>query len=290
MGKYEVDIEEVEYLNHGGKPFLARVFKPRGKGPFPAVIDAHGGAWVEGTRMNNDNINRPVAEGGVVVAALDFRNPPDATYPGSVADVNFGVRWLKSQAARFNSRADMVGSMGTSSGGHLVVLAALKPDDPRYAAIPLPGAPQINARVPYVVTLWPVICPIGRYRDLVLRPAGGTTGQPPAGPAAKQIGYWLTEDAMAEGSANLVLQRGEKVALPNILYAQNPADALHPGKYMEEFVAGFRKAGGSLQLELFDGEPYDLVRSKPESETAKHVIAKLIAFIHLQTEKQAKAA
>ena len=50
------------------------------------------------------------------------------------------------------------------SGGHLVVLAAFKPDDPRYCAILSPPGAAVNARVPYVVTLWPVICPLSRYR------------------------------------------------------------------------------------------------------------------------------
>ena len=136
QGPYEVEIEEVEYLRHGEKPFLARVLRPRGEGPFPAVIDVHGGAWCRGNTTGNDPINQEVARGGVVVAALEFRNPPDATYPGSVADVNYGFRWLKSEARRFDSEPGMVGSMGTSSGGHLVVLAALKPDDPRYASVP----------------------------------------------------------------------------------------------------------------------------------------------------------
>src|SRR5215471_2588520 len=135
---FEVDVEDVEYLRHGDTPLLARIYRPRGEGPFPAVIDAHGGAWCNGDRTNNDTINAAVAKGGVVVAALDFRNPPDATYPGSVADVNYGIRWLKSEAKRFNTRPDWVGSMGTSSGGHLVVLNGLKPNDPRYAAIASP--------------------------------------------------------------------------------------------------------------------------------------------------------
>src|SRR5215467_3238876 len=140
---FEVDVEDVEYLRHGERPLLARIYRPRGRGPFPAVIDAHGGAWCVGTRTNNDPINMPVARGGVVVAALDFRMPPEASYPGSVADVHYGIRWLKANASRLGARADWVGAMGKSSGGHLVVLAALKPDDPRYAAIPSP--PGANA-------------------------------------------------------------------------------------------------------------------------------------------------
>ncbi len=278
--RYEVDVEEVEYLRHGDTAFLARVYKPRGTGPFPAVVDVHGGAWVDGDRKQNESINRPVAEGGVVVVALDFRCPPQATYPASVADVNFGVRWLKSQAARFNSRADMIGSMGTSSGGHLAVLAAMKPADPRYAAIPLASAPQFDARVPYVVTLWPVICPIGRFRDHAARGLEDPAYRNPGGAAQRQLKYWLTEEAMTEGSPNLALQRGDKVELPNILYVQNTADLMHPRKNVEEFLAGYRKAGGAVQMEWIEGLPYDLVRSKPESDGAKAAIAKIVSFIH----------
>lgn len=283
--RYEVDIEEVEFLRHGARPYLARVYKPRGAGPFPAVIDVHGGAWVDGDRKQNESINRPVAEGGVVVVAIDFRCPPEATYPASVADVNYGVRWLKSQAARFNSRPEMVGSMGTSSGGHLAVLAGMKPSDPRYAAVPLASASNLDARVPYVVTLWPVICPIGRYRDHTARAVDDPAYRNPGGAAKRQVQYWLTEEAMAEGSPNLALQRGDKVELPNILYVQNTADMMHPRKNVEEFLAGYRKAGGSVQMEWVEGLPYDLVRSKPESDGAKAAIAKIVSFINLQAKR-----
>ena len=47
---YEVQIEDVEYLRHGDKPFLARLFMPQGSGPFPVMVELHGGAWVNGNR------------------------------------------------------------------------------------------------------------------------------------------------------------------------------------------------------------------------------------------------
>ncbi len=64
-----------------------------------------------GSSNNNDPINLPVASGGVVIAALDFRVPPASANPGSVADVNYAVRWLKANAARFNTRPEWVGAM-----------------------------------------------------------------------------------------------------------------------------------------------------------------------------------
>ncbi|HVA14833.1 MAG TPA: alpha/beta hydrolase [Stellaceae bacterium] len=279
---HEIDIEEVEFLRHGEKPFLARVFRPRGTGPFPAVIEAHGGAWCEGNRANNDAINSEVAKGGIVVAALDFRNPPEATYPGSVADVNYGVRWLKSQAARFNTRPALVGSMGTSSGGHLVVLNGMKPDDPRYEAVRRAGT-SVDARVPYVVSLWPVICPLGRYRDRKAKPAGEQAYQNRGGAVAQQERYWLTEEAMGEGSPLLALTRGDAVELPHILYVQNPADELHPRHLMEAFIAAYRAKGGKLETHFFAGPKYDLPRSDPASQGAKDAIAAMVAFIHRET-------
>jgi acetyl esterase len=288
---YEVDIEEVEYLRHGDKPLLARVYKPRGKGPFPAVIEGHGGAWVEGTRANNDSINMPVAKGGVVVVAIDFRNPPEATYPASVSDMNFAVRWLKANAERFNTRPELVGTMGTSSGAHLAVLTAMKPHDPRYAAISQAGSRQ-DARVRFVVAMWPVICPIGRWNDRIARESRNEPGYRSRNGHVQQK-YWLTEEAMTEGSPNLALQRGDKVELPDIMYVQNPIDTLHPRPNLDSFVAGYRKAGGNVQLELYEGKTYDALRTDPSAESSRATIVKIVEFLHRQAaaaREGAKAA
>ena len=40
---------DIAYLHHGGEPLMMRVFAPEGDGPFPAVIDLHGGAWNRAT-------------------------------------------------------------------------------------------------------------------------------------------------------------------------------------------------------------------------------------------------
>jgi acetyl esterase len=128
---------DVEYLDWRNQKLAARLFQPIGTGPFPAAIDVHGGAWTEGDRFGNDAINMPLARRGVVVLSIDYSVPPTGVYPSSVQDVNYAVRWLKANAARFHTTPDRVGVLGTSSGGHLAVLAALKPFDPRYTAIPL---------------------------------------------------------------------------------------------------------------------------------------------------------
>ncbi len=100
---HEIDVEDVEYLRHGDTALLARLFKPRGQGPFPAIVELHGGAWCLGDRINDTTINERLARSGILVAALDFRIPPAASYPGSLIDINYGIRWLKSQAAKLGN-------------------------------------------------------------------------------------------------------------------------------------------------------------------------------------------
>jgi acetyl esterase len=290
LESHQVDTEEAEYLHHGGKPYPARIYRPRGTGPFPAVVEAHGGAWCMGNYANNDAINRAVASGGVVVAALEFRNPPDAVYPGSVADINYGVRWLKSEADRFNTRPEFVGAMGTSSGGHLVVLAAMKPDDPAFAAVPLAGGDDFGAVPAYVVSLWPVICPLSRYREYQRRLEADPGNESIQRTLANHDTYWITEDAMADGSPVQILGRGEPVVTPDILYLQNPADSMHPHANLESFVAGYREAGGKVQLEYFDGPQYDHIRAEPSTPSSRQAFAKIIDFIHNQCAAAMAAA
>src|SRR5438552_15767964 len=97
-GTYEIDVQDIEYLRHGDKPLLARLFRPRATGPFPLMVELHGGAWCRGDRLNDTVINEPLARSGVVVAALDFRMPPGAPYPTSRADTNSATSWPKARA------------------------------------------------------------------------------------------------------------------------------------------------------------------------------------------------
>jgi acetyl esterase len=281
---YDLDIEDMEYLRHGDTPLLARLFKPRGQGPFPLIVDLHGGAWNLGDRLMDTPINEPLAKSGVVVAALDFRMPPVASYPASLADINYAIRWLKTRASIWGSRPELVGVLGSSSGAHQAMLLGMRPYDSRYAAIPLPaGSPATDARVCCVVLCWPVIDPLARYHYAKKLKAGGK-------PYPELVDmvlplhdkYWQTEDAMAEGNPVLALERGERVALPPVLYIQGTNDIAHPRVDLDRFVAQYRKAGGQVELELFEGEAEGFIIRKPSSPASAQALEKIIQFVHRQ--------
>ena len=280
LTRYEIDVEDVEYLRHGNKPLLARLYKPRGKGPFPVIIDLHGGAWCKKDRTSDVATGEALAKNGVVMAALDFRMPPEATYPASLQDVNYAIRWVKSRAAELGSRPDMVGILGVSSGGHQAMLAAMRPNDPRYAELPLPGKADLDASVRCVVLCWPVIDPLGRYQYAQKKKEAGD---------AKQANEWISchdqyfkggETEMAEGNPTMALERGETVPLPPVIYLQGTADPAHPRPNLDRFVAAYRKAGGRVELHLFEGMSQAFISEHPTAPASLDALDKIVEFVH----------
>src|SRR5262245_24341034 len=149
--KFELKVSEVDFLRTaGGRQLMARVYQPVGPGPFPTVLDLHGGAWRRKDRLAEEPMDRAIAASGVLVVAIDMRLSEEAPYPASVQDANYGVRWLKWKAAGWNGDATKIGVYGSSTGGYVAQLLAMRPRDPRYNAIPLPSAATLDASVAYI--------------------------------------------------------------------------------------------------------------------------------------------
>ena len=279
---YEVEVADFEYLRHGDTPLLARLYKPRGQGPFPIMVELHGGAWVRGDRLNGDAANEALAKNGVIVAALDFRMPPEAPYPASLADIHYGIRWCKTQASEWRGSLDHIGAMGTSSGAHQAILLGMRPDDSRYAELALPtGHVAVDGALGCVILVSPVIDPLGRYHYVKGLREDCT---PPAGMAIEQVveshdRYWRTEEAMAEAAPARILAGGERTALPPALCVARSYEAAHPRPDLDEFIEQYRKAGGSIDVNIFEGEGPGLL-SNLSSPIAKETLDLMSTFIH----------
>src|SRR5579871_3578810 len=156
-GKFELDVKEVEFRrNSAGRMLMARIYQPKGPGPFPTVLDLHGGAWNHKDRKAEEPMDRALAASGLLVVAIDMTLAPEAPYPACVQDANYGVRWLKHNAATWNGDTTKIGIYGSSSGGHVAELLGLRPHDARYTAIPLAGATNVDATVAWVACRSPI--------------------------------------------------------------------------------------------------------------------------------------
>ena len=258
---------------------MARIYQPQGSGPFPTLLDLHGGAWNNKDRTANEPMDRAVAVSGVLVVAVDLTLAPDAPYPASVQDGNYGVRWLKSKAAEWNGEAASLGVLGSSSGGHVAELLGMRPRDARYNAIPLAPAPGVDASVAYVATRSPISDTYARYQQAEKMKRESMI--------KNNKTYFQPWETIHEGNPQQILDRREPVTLVPLLIMQGALDDNVLPAVQEKFAASYRAAGGECDLHVFEGCEHEWV-AKPGLQTDRaHEMVK--AFIARQLRAARRA-
>jgi acetyl esterase len=278
-----VDVFDESYACHGERYLQVRIYAPRGRGPFPTLLSVHGGAWTSGARDTNASLDRAVAARGFLVMAPDFRQPPLARYPTSIADVNLAARWATVNGARFRGRADRIGGLGTSSGGHQLLLNALLPGDPQYSALPLeqPSAPSPGPVLHYLALCWPIVDPLERYRW------ARRNGLPKLVFAHER--YWGDEGAMAEGGPQQILDAHRQYPgeLPDLLVVQGSADENIPAGATERFVESYAAAGGKAELQMYAGLSHGFITRDVRQPGSVAAIDLIAGFAARQSGEQA---
>ena len=270
-GQFEIKVWDVDFRRApGGRVLKARVYQPQGAGPFPVVLDLHGGAWNDKDRLANVPMDRNLAESGVLVVAIDMTLAPEAPYPASVQDANYGVRWLKARAREWKGDPATLGVLGSSTGGHMAELLAMRPRDPRYNAHPLPESPNMDATVNYVIARSPISDPCTRFQQ--------AEKMKRAEMMQKTKNYFKPWESIFEANPQQMLERGEAVSLPPMFILQGELDDNVIPAIQQKFAATYRKAGGECQLEVFPGCGHIWVAEPgPQTDRAHEMIRAFIA-------------
>jgi len=180
------------------------------------------------------------------------------------------VRWLKSKAASWNGDASKLGIYGSSSGGHVAELLAMRPHDPRYNAIPLAAAPKVDATVAYVAMRSPVSDPLARYnnaeklkRDEMMQ---------------NHVLYFKPWDSIHESNPQEILDRHEHVTLVPLLIMAGALDDNVLPEIQKKFVASYKAAGGECQFQIFEGAEHEWVAKEgPQTDRAREMVKAFIA-------------
>src|SRR5262249_26619187 len=242
--KFDLKVSEVEYRKtKAGRSLMARIYQPVGSGPFPTVLDLHGGAWNAKDRKAEEPMDRAIAQSGVLVVAVDMTLAPEAPYPACIQDANYAVRWLKTKAASWNGDPSKIGVYGSSSGGHVAELLAMRPNDPRYNAIPLAGTQRGDATGGYVASRSPISHPFARFQNAekLKRDAMVKNNKT----------FFVPWDTIHESNPQEILERHESITKVPFLIMQGALDDNVLPAVQENFAQTYKAANGDIQYQLF---------------------------------------
>ena len=100
----------------------------------------HGGGWKNGSKGNGKGLW--LVEHGFAVVCINYRLIHEGKWPAQINDCRSAVRFLRTNAYKYNLNGDKIAAWGGSAGGHLV--AVLGTQD-------LPKDEKVSSRVQAVL-------------------------------------------------------------------------------------------------------------------------------------------
>jgi acetyl esterase len=268
--KSEFKSWDVEYRKNPIRALMARIYQPQTPGPYPVLVDVHGGAWNGQDRTANELMDKGLASSGIMIVAIDVLWASEAPYPGSVQDASYGLRWTKAHCAEWGGDPSTVALLGGSSGGHVSELLGLRPFDPRYNIHRLEEAPDLDATVPFLVVRSPISDPYARYlqahrmqREFLIH---------------NSLTYFRPWQAIFEANPQFILESGEKTALPPMILLQGGLDDNVIPEINLRFADTYRAAGGEIKIEVFmESEHRWIIEETPATQRAVDMIKDFVA-------------
>ncbi len=253
---------EVTWHQHENLSLQAMYYEPdQPNGVF--LVDVHGGAWSSGHRKTGRHYDRLLAERGYRVFAIDFRQGPDYQHPAASADVADAVRYVKN-----HYNFDTIALIGSSSGGHLALLAGLTPDVPDHQT---PGS-DTSAAVDAIIAMWPVSNPLARYQYVNFwRQQSKDQWGPQFAPDRLHEGhhaYFGTVANMTGAAIQNVIADGRHTDTPDVLIVQPELD-LNVPVFMSETLAGaLMAAGANVTYQCYPGVAHGFAHAPGEQTDA----------------------
>ena len=124
----------IEYAKPDGIPLLLEYFyaPKNATKPLPVVIWIHGGGWMSGDKA--DHFFFAVTQHGFAFVSINYRLSQQAIFPAQIYDCKAAIRWVRANAAQYQSRSQpdrRRASRSAAGGGHLVALLGTTNNDPQ---------------------------------------------------------------------------------------------------------------------------------------------------------------
>ncbi|KAJ3683331.1 hypothetical protein LUZ60_013558 [Juncus effusus] len=243
----------------------------------PVVAFITGGAWIIGYKAWGALLGRRLAEKGIIVACIDYRNFPQGTISDMVQDASQGISFVCNNISTFGGDPARIYVIGQSAGAHIASCALLNKaikecnegDDATWRVS------QINAYFGIsggynIVNLVDHFHNRGLYRSIFLSIMEG-------------------EEALHLFSPELMVQElNNKLAvslLPRIILFHGTSDKSIPSTASKDFADALKANGGMVDLIFYEGKTHtDLFLQDPLRGGEDQLLETIVKIIHEDDE------
>lgn len=268
------DHAEIAYATQSSAQTLD-IYLPDGNGPFPLVINVHGGGFRMGDK---DMLDAPIAEAllatGIAVASIDYRLSGEAKFPAAIEDAKAAVRFLRANAGRYRLDPDRFLVFGQSAGGNLASLIGTNGN----AAVfdnPALGNPGVPSTVVAVIDWFGPsdFSLLDRHaREQGCPPDHGAADSPESAYLGAAIG---TVPDKVRASNPITYADPQD---PPFLLQKGTEDCLVPVGQSRVLLLALQKAGVAAELELLDGAGHGDMGLWQPVFSSKANVSRVVAF------------
>ena len=123
-------VKDVIYGSYGARQLQLDLYLPKqpAEDLVPGVIVIRGGGWRQGDKEGFAHIAGYLAAEGLAAASIEYRVPPEATFPAAIYDIKAAVRWMRANGEEYAINTEQIGAIGGSAGAQLVALLGASHD------------------------------------------------------------------------------------------------------------------------------------------------------------------
>jgi acetyl esterase/lipase len=140
------EITDISYIADENKEHLLDIYYPNDReGPFPAIIDIHGGGFIYGNKELNKLFAYNLAKEGFIIFNINYRLAYNGVkVPDQIGDVINAMDWVGKNIGCYPACKDKIYLTGESAGAYLAVMAVLISNSERLQNIFNLKKPDIN--------------------------------------------------------------------------------------------------------------------------------------------------
>ncbi len=223
----------LSYVTDGHERQKLDLYLPKAEDKLPLIIWVHGGAWLAGSKA--DGVPLGYLADGYAVASINYRLSQHAIFPAQIEDCKAAVRWLRTNAQKYNLDPNCFGAWGPSAGGHLVAMLGTTGDVNEFD---VGEHLTVSSRVQAVVDYFG---PTDFLQMDEHRPPDGQVHNTPDSPESQLVGGYIQDNKEKVAKANSITYVTKDDA--PFLIVHGDMDPLVPHHQSELLEAALKKAG-----------------------------------------------